>query len=647
MNGGTMRFDLRTLAGLVVGAVVLAGTLTPATAAVAGTQPETTGQDVAHERAGSARTIPYVPNEASVRDVDATGFTVVIKPSCALAYQCLSYLRIPSVGISRGTISAANGYRVSWPASWAEGQSRSDAMGYSAAVDVFGNWWWNSARGKSLGTITRPYAARRLTATVSSVDAPGRSALLRGTATPGAEISVAGNRVATVDQSGGWSGRVSGLRPGRNDLTVVQRISGRDHDQVGVRVTITDGITARVTGQDDTARTARVEGTATPGAAVRLDSTQVATASSSGSWAATVTGLAIGPNQKTFTQFVGGTAAGSASVTITIADPGSPDRIVGQPGTAELVRGATGVATATFTAESAVTTPTGSATFTAPAGTTFATGQKALRGQVLRDGVWQDLGRNTLVRGERANGGRTYTYALAERDPGLAAQDRFRFSIRIDVPEGLSAASGVLTARMAGSVAAGTFDTTARTTTTFRDAEAPFTAAVTFPDDVSERAVLGGRGEPGARVDVREGSTPVAATTVRADGTWSLRLTPPDAGGVRDLVAEQTIGTAPAGSVPVRVDYGVAVRITSPGDGYQISPVFPAVRVSGVAAPRSRIVVTEQGTTTTLGTATADATGRWAIRTPPLGQRDHTLLATATGPGANTTTATVSLVPSG
>lgn len=641
-----MRFRHRTIAGLVAGSVALGGLLVPVGAASADEQQTGTVHDLAEERAGSARAIPYTPYEASVKNVDQDGFTVVIRPSCGLAHRCLSYLRIPSVGIDRPQIDAVGGYRVSWPSNWAEGSSRSDGAGFSNAIDIFGGSWWARDRGKSLGTITRPYKVRSLTASVSSVDNGGRSAVLRGSATPGAEITVGGTKIATVDTSGSWSGTVRGLKAGKNDLTVVQRIYDADQNQQGVSVTVTDGITARVASKDDDKRTARVEGTATPGASIRLGGSTVATASSSGSWSTTVTGLAVGSNRKTFEQYVNGTFKDSASVTITIADPGLPDRIVGETGASDLTRGETGSVTATYSAKSAIGKPKGSAMFTAPEGTTFATGQDALRGQVLQGGEWEDFAADTLVQGKRSADGKSYEYTLADRDLGVAADQRVRWSIRVDVPQDLTAASGELTARLQGSVTAGTFDTTATTTTTFVDAKAPFNASVTFPDDVTQRVVVGGDGEPGARVDLYEGSVHVSAATVGADGKWSVRLAAPDRGGVRELRAEQTIGSTPSGSVPVRIDYGIAMWITSPGNGYQISPFFPKVRISGFAAPGSRVVVSEEGTSTVFGTVTAGADGKWAVTTPALQQRDHLVVATATGPGANTTTATVSLVPS-
>ncbi len=644
-----MRQKRPTLAAVAVISAAVLGTVVPAGAASAEDVPEGhVATDSSKARAGAERTFVAPPLRA-IENVRPEGFDLWISPKCSLDYGCAGMLYV--AGANQRIYPLAEDTFHEWPSYWKEGETRSDLYALSVAKDVFGNWGWNDKSKASLGSVTRPYTVRAVTASVSSVDNGGRSAVLRGTATPGADVKVSGSKIATADSSGSWSGTVSGLRTGVNDLTVVQRIYGKDQNRTSVSVTVTSAISARLLTQDDDAKTAAIAGSATPGAAIRLGGTQVATASSGGSWTATVSGLSVGGNSRTFEQYVNGSFVDSTSVSITIADPsepdpGLPDRIVGDTGATDLIRGETGSVTATFTPKSPVGKPSGTATFTAPEGTTFAAGQDTLRGQVLRDGAWKDFDADTLVQGKRSSDGKTYEYTLAERDLGVAADQQFRWTVRVAVPAGLSATTGELTARLEGSIDAGTFDTTARTTTTFVDAEAPFTATATFPDDVTQRAVVSGDGEPGARVDLRQGSTEVVSTTVGTDGKWSVHVPAPNAGGVRDYTAVQTIGTTPSGSVPVRIDYGIAAWIVSPGNGYQISPYFPNVRVSGFAAPGSRVVVSEEGTSTVFGSTTADADGRWAITTPRLQQREYSVLATATGPGANTTTAKVALAPS-
>ena len=493
-------------------------------------------------------------------------------------------------------------------------------------------------------------------------------------------------------------------------------------------------ITAQVASKDDSGRTARITGTAMGKASIRLNGRQVATASDAGTgtWETTVTGLQVGKNTLVFQQYVDGQYRDQTSVTVTITDPTKPGRITGNVGTADLPRGATTTVYAGYTAQSAFTTPTGTLVFTAPEGTTFAPGQDRQTGQ-YRDGTtWKDFGGDSLVSGSRSADGRTYSFSLGSRNWAIAAGQQFRFAMRIETPIGITTTTSSLRGTLAGSVAAGTFDTTATVTTTVTGAGlqatvedvdvvdgtatlvgtapagttsvevtwkrdgtevtrsvtpsstgswnfgltglvdgtnpvhlvarkgseevasvdvdvrlviAALTASAQFPADVSERATVAGRGQPGARVEVRDGARVVVGTTVGEDGNWTVSVPAPGRGGVFALQVVQRVRSQDTDTVPVRLDYGAAVRITSPGDGFPVSPVWPEVRIAGVAAPGAAIDLGEQGGVVDgLGHTVADGDGRWVIRTPALEARDHVVVATATSKGANTTTSSVRLV---
>ncbi|QCR42514.1 hypothetical protein C1N91_02100 [Curtobacterium sp. SGAir0471] len=191
----------------------------------------------------------------------------------------------------------------------------------------------------------------------------------------------------------------------------------------------------------------------------------------------------------------------------------------------------------------------------------------------------------------------------------------------------------------------GSFRDERRVTVRIEETRPVFTGTVSFDDDVTQRALVAGAGVPGARVVLVDGTSTVGETTVGADGRWSLRIDAPDRGGVRRLTATHTAAGQGPETVGIDVDYGQAVRITSPGNGFVIPPAFPAVRISGTAAPGAVVRLSERGVSgSDLGSATAGADGRWAIRTPALPQRDHVLQATATSRGANSTSATLELL---
>jgi len=76
------------------------------------------------------------------------------------------------------------------------------------------------------GTVDTPIAAAALTAEVVSVDAQGRVAAVRGTATPGATVAVGDDTTTVAESDGTWSTTVEGLGLGDNELVVTQTVGG-------------------------------------------------------------------------------------------------------------------------------------------------------------------------------------------------------------------------------------------------------------------------------------------------------------------------------------------------------------------------------------------------------------------------------------
>jgi hypothetical protein len=105
------------------------------------------------------------------------------------------------------------------------------------------------AEGKT--TTNLEVAQRELTAAVDSVDHAAGSAVLKGTATPGATIAV-GEQSTTANEDGDWSLEVTGLESGPNSRLVEQKIGNDTVDSKPVTVTIND---AAIVGQDGTAAT--------------------------------------------------------------------------------------------------------------------------------------------------------------------------------------------------------------------------------------------------------------------------------------------------------------------------------------------------------------------------------------------------------
>jgi len=126
------------------------------------------------------------------------------------------------------------------------------AAGASQMGFVFaGNSSKGDFRAEGKTTTNLEIAQRELTAALDSVDHAAGSAVLKGTATPGATIAV-GEQSTTANEDGDWSLEVTGLEPGPNSLLVEQKIGNETVDSKPITVTIND---AAIVGQDGPAAT--------------------------------------------------------------------------------------------------------------------------------------------------------------------------------------------------------------------------------------------------------------------------------------------------------------------------------------------------------------------------------------------------------
>jgi hypothetical protein len=89
-----------------------------------------------------------------------------------------------------------------------------------------------------------------LVANIASIDHAGKTAVISGTATPGATITIGDKSVEADAETGAWSITVDDLDRGTNPLHIVQEIDGEEHDSKDLDVVIND---AAISGQDGTA----------------------------------------------------------------------------------------------------------------------------------------------------------------------------------------------------------------------------------------------------------------------------------------------------------------------------------------------------------------------------------------------------------
>ncbi|QSB24068.1 hypothetical protein [Curtobacterium sp. 24E2] len=118
---------------------------------------------------------------------------------------------------------------VETPAGAAEGTSSMSTTLVGTAVEGSFN-----ATSTTETTVAVP-----LTAEVESVDNDAQSAVISGTATKGAEVSIGEQRTTVDTTTGRWSLTVTGLEDGDNDLLVIQKVNGTEVDRKTVTATVT------------------------------------------------------------------------------------------------------------------------------------------------------------------------------------------------------------------------------------------------------------------------------------------------------------------------------------------------------------------------------------------------------------------------
>ncbi|MCY1694052.1 hypothetical protein [Curtobacterium sp. SL109] len=129
-----------------------------------------------------------------------------------------------------------------------------DAPEGSSAMDfdVSGTSSTNDFRAQGSTTTTVGASVVDLVANIGSIDHAGKSAVISGTATPGAKVTIGDKSVDADPETGAWSITVNDLDRGTNPLHVVQEIDGEEHDSKDLDVVIND---AAISGQDGTAVT--------------------------------------------------------------------------------------------------------------------------------------------------------------------------------------------------------------------------------------------------------------------------------------------------------------------------------------------------------------------------------------------------------
>ncbi|WIB78043.1 Ig-like domain-containing protein [Curtobacterium sp. MCPF17_002] len=480
---------------------------------------------------------------------------------------------------------------------WAFSDSEHQQMKYGS--NPWPSWWTPGTMHKvefvSVGTqgsassvyatAIRPYATSPVTAQVDSVDDAERTANLSGTATPGAEIKVGNVRIAWADTNGRWSGSVSGLSVGTQTVTVDQFRTGSKVNSTTVSITVedpgtpTEPITARVDSVDDAERTAKVSGTATKDAEIRVGDRTIARADSDGNWTGTLTGLRVGAQDVVISQYIGGVQVNDTTVTVTVKD--------------------------TEVAPLVVTTPANGSTVDTNRPVFSGTGDKGATIEI---------------------GGVSRVVAITTVD----ADGKWSVPAGFDLPDGIYN----LTAKQTPLSGAASSQPVSFTVKNAADT-VPLTATGAFDADVAKPATISGKATPGAVVIVRDVvGNEIARTVATTNATYTVGIPANTAQfGVNDFAVTQTVKGDVSAPVRVSLDYGnpVAPVITSPIDGATVTA--GKVTFTGTGDSGSKLEI--RGLVSAVGTSTV-VNGAWSVETRELTANVYKLFAVQTSKGGLT-----------
>jgi MYXO-CTERM domain-containing protein len=169
------------------------------------------------------------------------------------------------------------------------------------------------------------------------------------------------------------------------------------------------------------------------------------------------------------------------------------------------------------------------------------------------------------------------------------------------------------------------------------------TVAIVYPADM---ATIGdampnifGTGEPGASISVDVDGTVLGTAVVDTEGNWTFQILTalPDGAHTVTITATDTAGNTATATSDFTVDTTMpALEILSPGDDTTTGDAMPTI--TGTSEPGAEVAVYVDGML--IGTATTNGDGLWSLPvTTPLSEGVHTVVATTTDAGGNTSTA--------
>ncbi|WP_164718664.1 Ig-like domain-containing protein [Bradyrhizobium sp. LVM 105] len=456
---------------------------------------------------------------------------------------------------------------------------------------------------------------------------------LKGTAAAGSTVKIYDGSTqigtATATSTGSWDYITQVLTDAKHTLTATAtNTSGQTSAaSAAVAVTVDTKAPAAPTIASDTVNATNqvvMSGTAEANSAIRVfdGTTQVGTATtnSSGAWSVTTSALSAGSHALTAkaTDVAGNVSAASTAVdpVIGTATSGTGTSGTGTSGTGTSGTGTSGTGTSGTGTSGTGTSGTGTTAPAAPKITSFSTDSGVAGDHITSD--------KTLTLAGTAAANSTVKVFDGTTQLGIATADangawHYSTAALLDGKHSLTATDTVSGVTSKASTA---LDVTVDTT-------APDAPVLLSDPTTHNRATVSGTAEAGSSIKLYEGTTLLGTTTVGSDGDWSV-TTPNLKHGSHTFTATATdaAGNTSALSQPIDPPIGSHDPKES-SSTVEVTNVRPhwdhTATIKGIADPNSEIRLSDG--TTSVGSVTAGADGKWSFHTSDLSGRTHAFTA--------------------
>jgi hypothetical protein len=438
---------------------------------------------------------------------------------------------------------------------------------------------------------------------------------LHGTAAAGSAVKIYDGSTqigtATASSSGSWDYITQVLTDAKHALTAtVTNSSGQTSvASAALAVTVDTKAPAAPTIASDTVNSANqvvMSGAAEANSAIKVfdGTTQIGTATtnSSGAWSVTTSALAAGSHALTAKAV---DVAGNVSAASTAVDPVIGSGTSGTSGTGTSGTGTSGTGTS----------GTGTTAPAAPKIASFSTDSGVAGDHITSD--------KTLTLAGSAAANSTVKVFDGATQLGTVTADAngaWHYSTAA-LPDGKHSFTATDTVSGLTSKASTALDVTV-------DTAAPDAPVLLSDPTTHNRATVSGTAEAGSSIKLYEGTTLLGTATVASDGDWSV-TTPNLKHGSHTFTATATDAAGNTSALSQPIDPPIGSHSANGTSTVEVTNVRQhwdhTATIKGIADPNSQIKLSDG--TTSAGSVTAGADGKWSFQTSDLSGKSHAFTA--------------------